>query len=224
MIFLHNFNKKKMLSWNLFINLKILKQGAEAVVYLDSNEVIKHRVKKNYRIEEIDIKKRKYPTRNEAKLLQKAKVLGVNVPEVKKIDEKDFKLTLEYIGGNLVRDYSDNLNESEIKRIFNEIGKETARLHDSNIIHGDLTTANFILKDNKIFIIDFGLGLISDKIEDKAVDLRVLKQALESKHSNISKQAFDEFVKGYSYSNNYSKVIERLGIVSLRGRYKRKKK
>lgn len=204
--------------------MKIFGQGAESIIYLENNEVIKHRIKKNYRIQEIDIKKRKYPTRNEAKLLQKAKELGVNVPLVKRIDEIEFKLYLSHIDGKIVRDYIDDLNDEEIKKIFNGIGKEIAKLHDGNIIHGDLTTANFILKDNKIYIIDFGLGFISEKDEDKAVDLRVLKQALESKHSKISEKAFNEVLNAYQSSKNYNKVIERLGIVSLRGRYKRKKK
>ena len=102
--------------------MKIFKQGAESIIYLENNEIIKHRIKKNYRIEEIDIKKRKYPTRIEAKLLQKAKRLGVNVPSVNKVDEKDFKLVLEYINGKIVRDYIDNLNEKETIKIFYEIG------------------------------------------------------------------------------------------------------
>lgn len=204
--------------------MKILKQGAEAIIYLEKNEIVKHRIKKNYRINEIDIKKRKYPTRNEAKLLQKAKDIGVNVPEVKKIDEKEYKLVLSYIGGKLVRDYIDELSENEIKNIFNEIGKEIAKLHDANIIHGDLTTANFILKDNKIYIIDFGLGFISDKVEDKSVDLRVLHQSLHSKHSRIAEKAFKGLLIGYKNSVNYDNVIKRLEVVSLRGKYKRRKK
>jgi len=204
--------------------MKIFKQGAESIIYLENNEIIKHRIKKNYRIEEIDIKKRKYPTRIEAKLLQKAKRLGVNVPSVNKVDEKEFKLYLSYIDGKIVRDYIDNLNEKETIKIFYEIGEEVAKLHDGNIIHGDLTTANFILKDNKVYIIDFGLGFISEKVEDKAVDLRVLKQALESKHSRISTLAFEEFLNGYSSSNNFEKVVKRLDLVSLRGKYKRKPK
>ena len=204
--------------------MKIISQGAEAIIYLENDEIAKHRIKKNYRIEEIDIKKRKYPTRNEAKLLQKAKVLGVNVPDVKFVNEVTYKLTLSYIEGKLVRDSLDNLDEKELKKIFNEIGREVTKLHDADIIHGDLTTANFILNDSKIFIIDFGLGFISDKIEDKAVDLRVLSQALESKHSRISDLAFNEVLNAYQSSKNYDKVFERLGIVSLRGKYKRKKK
>lgn len=34
------------------------------------------------------------------------------------------------------------------------------RLHQQGIIHGDLTTSNMILKDNKLYLIDFGLSYI----------------------------------------------------------------
>ena len=39
-----------------------------------------------------------------------------------------------------------------------------------------------ILVEDKIYFIDFGLGYISNKTEDKAVDLHLLKHALEAKH------------------------------------------
>ena len=42
-----------------------------------------------------------------------------------------------------------------------------------------------ILKNGKVYFIDFGLGFFSNKTEDKAVDLHLLKQALESKHYQI---------------------------------------
>src|SRR4030042_1167648 len=51
----------------------------------------------------------------------------------------------------------------------------------SHIINGDLTTSNMILNpDNKLYFIDFGLSFHSNKIEDKAVDLHLLKQALNA--------------------------------------------
>ena len=37
--------------------MKILKQGAESVIILDKNRIIKHRIKKGYRIKDIDEKK-----------------------------------------------------------------------------------------------------------------------------------------------------------------------
>ena len=72
----------------------------------------------------------------------------------------------------------------------------------------------------QIFLIDFGLGYISDKIEDKAVDLHLLKQALEARHFKNWKILFEEVEKGYKNYNESKKVLERLKAVEKRGRYK----
>ena len=95
-------------------------------------------------------------------------------------------------------------------------------MHDNDIIHGDLTTSNMILNKNKVYIIDFGLGKISSKDEDKAVDIKLLKQAFESKHYNHFEELYHYFLKGYLKSKNYEKILNRLKIVEKRGRYKRK--
>jgi len=89
-------------------------------------------------------------------------------------------------------------------------------LHDANIIHGDLTTSNMILKDGKLFLIDFGLGFYSDKVEHKAVDLFLLKQALESKHPNIP--VFEHVLSSYQ-ANQKELILKRLDDVSKRRRY-----
>ena len=100
-----------------------------------------------------------------------------------------------------------------------KVGEQTAKLHQNSIIHGDLTTSNMILKDSQIFLIDFGLGFISAKIEDKAVDIHLIKQALEAKHFQNHEELFQNFLKGYKWKDS-KKVIERLKVVEKRGRYK----
>jgi len=73
----------------------------------------------------------------------------------------------------------------------------------------------------RIFFIDFGLGYISKKIEDKAVDLHLLKQALEAKHFKNWEILFKEFEKSYSQSyGEAKKIFERLKAVEKRGRYR----
>ena len=72
----------------------------------------------------------------------------------------------------------------------------------------------------KIFFIDFGLGFISQKLEDKAVDLHLLKQALEAKHFKNWEILWKEVEKGYKSSKDATKVLERLKAVERRGRYK----
>ena len=60
---------------------KLLTQGAEAKIILKNNFVIKNRIKKGYRIKELDNKIRKLRTRSETKLLNKAgKVIKVPIP------------------------------------------------------------------------------------------------------------------------------------------------
>ena len=72
----------------------------------------------------------------------------------------------------------------------------------------------------KIFFVDFGLGFISSKAEDKAVDIHLLKQALEAKHFTNWKILFQQFLEGYKTSKNSGQVLERLKTVEKRGRYR----
>ncbi len=206
---------------------KIISQGAEAKIILNSIKeiIIKNRIKKNYRISEIDEKIRKRRTKAETKLLKKASKI-INCPSP--LDFKDkYKIKMPFIKGKKLSEELDNFSLKKQKSILNQIGKDIAKLHDNNIIHGDLTTSNMILveeglkiKNLKIFFLDFGLGFQNGKYEDKAVDLYLLKQALEAKHFKNWKILFIEFLKAYKSSENYEKTLQRLKAVEKRRRYK----
>ena len=202
---------------------KILFHGAEALILLDKDIVIKKRVRKSYRLKELDEKIRKLRTRSEAKLLEKASKL-IPVPRIIKMDEKGKEILMEFVKGKKLSDKLENFSEKQQLKISKKIGENIAKLHDSNIVHGDLTTSNMIFneKDNKVYFIDFGLGFISSKIEDKTVDLHLLKQALEAKHFKNWEELFNEVLKGYKISKNYKQVFERFKKVESRGRYKEK--
>ncbi len=197
---------------------KILCQGAEAKIILSDNFVIKDRIKKSYRLPELDEKIRKRRTKSESKLLTKAsQIINSPIPQESK---NKYKITMPFIDGEKLSEHLDNFSLSKQKQICRQIGESIAKLHDENIIHGDLTTSNMILKDNKVFFIDFGLGFISHKFEDKAVDLHLLKQALEAKHFKNWKELVEEVFKGYEKSKDSKIVFERLKAVEKRGRYK----
>jgi TP53 regulating kinase-like protein len=202
-------------------NPKILQQGAEAIILKKKDDVIKKRLKKSYRIPEIDEKIRKLRTRSEAKLLTKASK-HISIPKVKDIDDKSKEIIMDYIDGEKLSDHLDKFSLEKQKEICGLTGKSVAKLHDADIIHGDLTTSNMILKDNKIYFIDFGLGFNSHKFEDKAVDLHLLRQALEAKHFRHWEVLFQEVLKTYSESKDSKIVLERLKAVEKRGRYKDK--
>lgn len=79
-----------------------------------------------------------------------------------------------------------------------------------------------ILHENKVWIIDFGLGFISTRNEDKAVDLHLMKQALESKHFLHCNEYFKKIIEGYRIYDNSTAVLKQFEKVEERGRYKRK--
>jgi Kae1-associated kinase Bud32 len=76
--------------------------------------------------------------------------------------------------------------------------------------------------DKKIYFIDFGLAITSLKAEDKAVDIHLFRQALESKHHKVFAHCYRIFLKGYRETNPDELVMERLKIVESRGRHKAK--
>lgn len=197
--------------------MTILAQGAEAVVSRKGNTVLKERVAKTYRHPMIDLTLRKARTRREASILEKLEKLKFPAVRLIQMDDKNMMLTLEHVNGKKVRDV---LTAKNVK-LCDEIGKDIGILHAHNIIHGDLTTSNMMLTD-KIIFIDFGLSFVSHKPEDKAVDLHVLKQAIESKHHEIAEEAIKHILAGYKKGNPAAKeVLTRLEKVEKRGRNKK---
>ena len=147
---------------------KTIQRGAEAKIIQNDNVIIKDRIKKLYRFPVLDEKIRKSRTRSEAKLLEKASSL-IPVPKIISTDNKE-KIEMQFVKGLKLSENLDNLKNAE--NVCKTIGKQIALLHDNNIIHGDLTTSNMIYvpEENKLYFIDFGLGYISARAEDKAMD------------------------------------------------------
>jgi len=197
---------------------KIISQGAEAIILREDNFIIKDRIPKSYRLKELDIKIRKQRTKAEKKLLEKASKI-INAPNPFPLEEFD-KIKMPFIEGKRLSENLDSFSLEKQKNICEKIGEQIAKLHEADIIHGDLTTSNMILNEDKIFFIDFGLGYISSKVEDKAVDLHLLKQALEAKHFRNWEILFNEVKSGYENYKESKKILERLIVVEKRGRYK----
>lgn len=193
-----------------------LTKGAEAELTKEEGIVVKERIKKGYRLAVLDDKLRKRRTATEAKLLREARRVGVLTPQI--LEEDRTTIKMEFIRGKKVKDI---LSKSNLKGICKEIGRNIALLHSYDIIHGDLTTSNMLIKDGKIWFIDFGLGFISRREEDKAVDLYLLREALESTHFQIIENAWKAILEAYkSHYPDSNKVIKALSKVEKRGRYK----
>ena len=181
----------------------------------------KKRVRKSYRIKNIDNRLISFRTKEEVKLITDARLQGVSVPIIYDVDLKDGIITMEYIEGKRIKDIFNEISEEERVQICSKIGKSIARLHNSDIIHGDITTSNMILFDDRIYFIDFGLGGKNSEIEAKGVDLHVLMEAMESTHSKYA-NCFDYVLDGYKkeLKEDANLVIKKIEEIVKRGRYR----
>jgi Kae1-associated kinase Bud32 len=204
--------------------MEILYRGAESIIYLDTFDeqkvLVKERIKKNYRLDEIDQKLRKERTRREVKLLTDARKLNVLTPRIIHVDYQNHRIIMENIDGVRVKEFINSASKKYIEKVSKEIGRLIGKLHGGDIIHGDLTTSNMILKNNEIYFIDFSLGQTSKRIEDKGVDLNLLMEALKSTHFKTFKICWNNIVKGYKqeYIEN-KKVLEKVQEIEKRARY-----
>ncbi|MFW9939220.1 MAG: KEOPS complex kinase/ATPase Bud32 [Candidatus Thorarchaeota archaeon] len=212
---------------------KLIHQGAEASLFYGQwfgKEVIyKQRIPKKYRLEEIDRNIRITRTLNEARALTKVKLYGINVPQVFEIDTNSSTIVMKYIGGKRLKVLLDEISDDKKRVIFQNIGKNIAILHQNGHIHGDITTSNIIVTKNyDLFLIDFGLHDYSDAIEDKSVDLHLLKRVLISSHGKDYKLCFKSFLDGYrskyvkTKSKECEEIINNISIIERRGRYVKK--
>ena len=192
-------------------------KGAEAVITKEKDIIKKNRLVKNYRIKQIDEKLRKQRTRNEASLMRAARRAGINVPA--NVDDSDFDIVMEYVDGIKIKDFFEN----DYKRLAEKIAESVARMHAYDIIHGDLTTSNMLLKDGDIYFIDFGLGFISKRTEDKAIDLFLLHEAIESTHHTVLQNAWKIILNTYRKEYPESEeIIKALQKIEKRRRYTKK--
>jgi TP53 regulating kinase-like protein len=198
---------------------RLAKKGAEADIYITEwagkKAVSKVRVPKPYRHPELDAAIRKHRTIHEANFISAAKAAGVMTPFVHFVDSVGAEIIMEFVQG-------DNVRDAITPDLCHEMGRYAALLHASNIIHGDLTTSNFIT-DTKLLLLDFGLSYYSERTEDKATDIRLIKEVFTSAHIAV-KKAFPRFVEGYASvagKKKADKILENVKEIEQRGRYAR---
>ncbi|MEM3928558.1 MAG: Kae1-associated kinase Bud32 [Archaeoglobaceae archaeon] len=185
--------------------------GGEAEVII-GDVVVKRRRTKRYRIREIDEVLRIRRTRTEAKLISLARRVGVPTPIV--LDVEDDTIIMERIYGTPVK-------ECMSEEISREIGRLVAKLHNANIIHGDITPMNMIFSDGKIYFVDFGLAFVDSRIEAKGVDLHVYFEALKAGFEDWERLK-RAFIEGYLELGE-EEVIRRAEEIEERGRYVERK-
>lgn len=146
-------------------------------------------------------------------MLSLAKEFGLRTPYIYFVDTFRAEIVMEFVPGT-------RASKVLTSTICFDIGRYVSTLHLHNIIHGDLTPANFIV-NKKITMIDMGLSFYSTRREDKAMDIRLFKEILKSTFHNSFPKFFDEFLDGYKSVNSkeLEKILERIDVIETRKRY-----
>jgi TP53 regulating kinase-like protein len=211
--------------------MKLLYRGAEADVFRGEwcglPAVYKVRNPLPYRLPELDKLIRVQRTVHEAQMIHLSRVAGVSSPHLYYLSPPEALLVMEYLEGTRLKTLllESGLKDARVARIGEEFGGSVGRLHAAGIMHGDLTTSNVIIDDDGgVSLIDFGLAIHSQRLEDQAVDLRLIKETLTGAHNILSKRFMQSLLSGYSSvlgKERAEAATRKLAEIERRGRYAR---
>jgi Kae1-associated kinase Bud32 len=109
--------------------------------------IIKERFRKLYRHPALDAKLTKERMTLESRCLVRARKAGVDCPEVLSVDVPNLRIVMEFVPGLSVKAFLLSLpSAASATSLARDIGLVIARLHNNNIVHGDLTTSNMLLR------------------------------------------------------------------------------
>jgi TP53 regulating kinase-like protein len=205
----------------------LFKKGAEANLYLEEwhnrKVIMKRRLPKKYRIQELDKEIRFQRTVHEPHIIHKAKEAGVPTPTIFMVDVAEANIIMDFVNGKQIKQVLKDLHPEERLRLSRHIGGLIGRLHKHGIIHGDLTTSNMILTPyGKVVLVDFGLSERSTELETKGVDLHLMKRAFQSTHYKYARECFEAVMDGYAEvvgKEEAKNVLGKIREIERRGRY-----
>ncbi|WIV67713.1 bifunctional N(6)-L-threonylcarbamoyladenine synthase/serine/threonine protein kinase [Natrialbaceae archaeon AArc-T1-2] len=187
-------------------------RGAEAVVDLEPERgrVSKRRLSKSYRHPDLDDRLRRERTTLEARLTSLARREGVPTPVVFDVDLAESTLEFEFVGETELR---ERLTREHVRAV----GRHLATIHGAGFVHGDPTTRNVRVDDERAYLVDFGLGYHTDHVEDYAMDVHVFDGSLVGT-ADDPEPLCEAAREGYREVGD-ERVLERLADVETRGRY-----
>ena len=205
---------------------RALSQGAEARVFAlefcGRDAICKQRFAKKYRLPALDERLTRARLVGEARAIVRARKLGVRAPMVLHVDANEACVYMERVAGVALKEAlrRETCTREDIARYGREIGEAISKLHDGGLVHGDLTTSNFMVRDDDgaVVVIDFGLSYPSAVPEDKGVDLYVLERAINAAHPSQT-ELFDEIIATYKKTSKmWCATLNRFAEVRARGR------
>jgi TP53 regulating kinase-like protein len=207
---------------------RLIYRGAEADVYLGRwcrmPAVFKFRKRLAYRHKSLDSSIRTQRTVHEAEMIHRAREAGVRSPILYYLDLPNSTLVMEFVKGTRMKEQVSSIQRRNAFLLFKELGRQVAMLHSAGIMHGDLTTSNVIVREDGLSLIDFGLSVATMRLEDQAVDLRLIKETVTGAHSEMARGALGALFEGYSDvlgEKRLRAAVRQLGQIERRGRYAR---
>ncbi|CAG5115719.1 unnamed protein product [Candidula unifasciata] len=216
---------------------EVFQQGAEARLYrcgfYGRPCIVKKRFVKKYRHPTLDTSLSSQRVKSEVRANLRCRMAGIPTPTIYLVDTGSNSIYMEEILDAVtvrsyiskVQDADGNCADVRLNPLAEAIGCLLGRMHDNNIIHGDLTTSNMLLQgdpsDLNLVLIDFGLSSCEASAEDKGVDLYVLERAFLSSHPH-SQELFKTILTSYSAAassgSKCSEALAKLEEVRQRGR------
>ncbi|GBC70419.1 Serine/threonine-protein kinase AfsK [Candidatus Calditenuaceae archaeon HR02] len=203
----------------------MIKIGAEAVLrkvsWLGLTLVEKKRMPKPYRHPQLDKEIRASRTLKEARIMIRAKEVGVTCPAVIHVDLEGAAIYMQYIDGADLRALL-SAQHPILGQVVKMLGSSLARLHVAGIYHGDFVPSNVLVVGERPVLIDFGLSGFSTDVEEQAVDIHLFERGVAASHPSISKNVMEALKAGYesvSGSLRLREIVERIGEIRARARY-----
>jgi TP53 regulating kinase and related kinases len=207
--------------------VRLVYRGAEADIFsgqwAGEGAIFKFRKPLPYRHPELDAEIRAQRTVREAEIIHDAKAAGVNAPALYYVSQPESLIVMEQIDGPRLKSLLSSPGRDPAGISF-DFGVAVGRLHRGGIMHGDLTTSNVLVDREGVRLIDFGLSAHSVKVEDHAVDLRLIKETLAGAHSKIAAAVMASLMDGYASEVGEARaktVGRKLIEIERRGRYAR---
>lgn len=233
----------------------LLFQGAESKVYASyfygTPAVTKVRFEKRFRNRQLDEKLREQRTLREARAMVRCRRHHIRAPTLYFVNRKACTLCMERITGTTVKDVLDGeekrlaaaasptapakVPSPLVQYTLRGLGHTVAQMHMADIIHGDLTTSNFIFTASAerqaalqrgelpvtsssadMVVIDFGLVQEKTSDEERAVDLYVLERAMLSTHNYLEDCAAQLILTGYTDAMERVAAGEGEGVVDVK--------
>jgi N6-L-threonylcarbamoyladenine synthase/protein kinase Bud32 len=200
-------------------------QGAEARVERVDGALRKRREARAYREPALDSRLRRQRTAVEARVTSLARRQGVTTPVIRDVDPPNAELHQQYVG-------TEDLAEAITTDRLEAVARHLATLHEAGLVHGDPTPRNVRIAsagptaeesegsqpDERVVLVDFGLGYHSHDPEDHAMDLHVLLASLGATGDPSRYRDAIESAYATTHSDETA-VFGQLRAIEGRGRY-----